>query len=262
MNKRGEATSLNTNEVIGLVLTFLFIVILITISGKVFFNKGCPAGFDLIEKVEFNPSIASICDEDSEDVLCCSRKSDPLQICKYHREEKELDCDKLAGFNFLKVCSDNTGCGVSTNKCSGGYCEKGICFVKDGIGKCVENFDIDGKRIIVSEDSCEKEFDGSSVGDRCEGARHCIFNEFTRDGKCLGGHFNVGIDDARKECERYCSEAREEVYALNSRYCTARFPVKVENKAEPVEYDCYSRESPIRADCFVQCKHIGQIPQE
>ncbi len=261
MDKRGE--NLSTNELTGIILTFLFIVILLSIGGKVFLNKGCPAGYDLIPNGEYNPSIADICGEKdpSGDVLCCSRKSDPLQVCKYYLEEKRFDCEKLTKFDFLKVCSDNTACGVSADICSGGYCEKGICLVKDGVGRCVNKFEIDEKEIIVNEDSCEMEFEEDFVGSSCEGARHCIFNAFTRNGDCLGGYFNVDIDDAKKECERYCDEARDEAYPLSSRFCIARFLIKVKDINEPVEYDCYSRQSPIRADCFVQCKHPGQIPK-
>ena len=263
MNKRGESeTSLGTNEFIGLILTFLFLVILFLIGGKVFLNKGCPAGYDIVESAEFNPSIVKICGDGSNsgNILCCARKSDPLNVCKYYREEKRFDCEKLTEFNFLKVCSDNTACGISTDECSGGYCEKGICLVKDGIGKCVDKFEIDGKEIIADEDSCERNFNGDSVGSSCGGLRHCIFEAFTRDGKCLGGYYNVDAGDAKKECERYCKEARDEIYPLSSRFCAVKFPIKVGDRAEPVEYDCYSRVSPIKTDCSVQCKSQALVP--
>lgn len=264
MNKRGEqSTGLTTSEVTGLVLTFLFILIVSFIIGRAFLNKGCPVGYDLIEKSEFNPSIENICGsyDNSGKAVCCSRKSDPLKVCKYYREDKRLECDKLAGFNFLKVCGDNTACGVSTDRCSGGYCEKGVCLVKDGIGKCVERFQIEGKEIIVNEDSCTREFDGVSVGSSCEGIRHCIFNAFTRDGKCLGGYFNVDIEDARRECERYCDDAKDIVEnPLNSRYCTAKFPIIVEGESRPVDSYCY--KDIINVGCSVQCKPATLTPAE
>lgn len=264
MNKRGESeTSLSTNEVIGLVLTFLFILIIVFILGKALLSRGCPAGYDLIESSKFNPSIEKICGEKdaSEKITCCVRKSDPLQVCKYYRSEKRLDCNKLTEFNFFKVCSDNTACGVSTNECSGGYCEKGLCLVKDGIGRCVERFELDGKDIIVNKDSCERDFDGVSVGNNCQEkeGRHCVFNSFTRKGKCSGAYFSVDIEDAKKECERYCYESRDMEYPLNSEYCTAKFPIKVKDKLEPVNYNCYS--DPINVKCSVQCKQPEQIPQ-
>lgn len=260
MNKRGE--ELTTNQLIGAILTLLFIITLSSCAYKIL-NKGCPAGYDLVDKSEFNPSIEKICGnvDNSGEILCCSRKSDPLQICKYYREDKRLECDKLAEFNFLKVCGDNTACGISTDKCSGGYCEKGVCFVKDRIGKCVERFEIDGKEINVNQDSCEKEFEGGTVGSSCVGTRHCIFNSFTRDGKCLGGYFNVDIDDARKECERYCADARDIVdNPLSSRYCTAKFPIVAEGESEPVDSYCYN--NPINIGCSVQCKAAALIPVE
>ena len=263
MDKKGEGgSSLSTNELIGFILTLLFIIAVSFIIGKAFLNKGCPAGYDIIEKTEFNPSIEKICGADnSEDVLCCSRKSDPLQVCKYYREDKRFACEKLAQFNSLQVCGDNTACGVSTSECSGGYCEKGVCLVKEGVGKCVEKFDIDGKEVIVNEDSCEKEFDGIFVGSSCNGIRHCIFDAFTRNGKCLGGYFNVNIEDARSECERYCADARDDVEnPLNSRYCTAKLPIYVEGESKPVDTYCYN--APINVECSVLCKAAALIPQE
>ncbi|MBS3151414.1 hypothetical protein J4443_03495 [Candidatus Woesearchaeota archaeon] len=263
MNKRGEI-SLSSNEVTGLVLTFFFIFIVLLIGGKVLLNKGCPAGFDLISSNEFSPSIVKICGEydKSGETLCCSRKSDPLQICRYDKGEKEfyLPCEKLTEFNFLKVCSDNTKCGASTDECSGGYCENGVCLVKEGRGKCVDKFEIDGKEIIVNDDSCEREFEGGSIGSKCEGARHCIFNAFTRDGKCSGGYFNVGVEDARKECRRLCDEARDAIDPLSSRFCTVKFPIITRDVGEPVEYDCYSSGSLIKTDCAVQCEPVSLIP--
>lgn len=185
MDKRG--IELTTNEVIGIVLVLLFIFILGGCVFRIASNKSCPAGYDVIDRSEFNPSIASICgEEDSEDAICCSRKSDPLQVCKYYKEEKELNCDKLVVFNLNNVCDDKTVCGASTLSCSGAYCEKGLCFVKDGIGKCVDTFEIEGKRIIVNKNSCEKEFYRDNVGSSCEEGKHCVFDSFSRNGKCLG----------------------------------------------------------------------------
>ena len=262
MNKRGESgTSLSTNEFIGFILTLLFIIAVSLLIGKAFLNKGCPAGYDLVDKSEFNPSIKEICgNANNKDILCCSRKSDPLNVCEYYREDKRSECEKLNEFNFLKVCGDNTACGISTDKCSGGYCEKGVCLVKERIGKCVERFEIDGKELIVNEDSCKREFDGVSVGSNCEGIRHCIFDAFTRNGKCLGGYFHVDIEDARSECERYCADARNDVQPLNSRYCTAKFPIYVEEESKPIDTYCYN--TPINVGCSVQCKAAVLIPQE
>lgn len=183
MNKRG--VELATNEVIGLVLVLLFIFILGGCVFRIASSRSCPAGYDLIDKSEFNPSIASICGEENENVLCCSRKSDPLQVCKYFKDEKELNCDKLANFDLNNVCSDNTACGASTASCSGAYCEKGLCFVKDGVGKCVDKFEIDEEMMIVNENSCEKEFYRNNVGSSCEEGKHCVFDSFSRNGKCL-----------------------------------------------------------------------------
>ena len=195
MNKRGEegGTGLMSGEAIKFILTLLFILIVAGITVKIYLSRGCPAGYDLIESVDFNPGIQKICgDTSGEKVSCCARKSDPLQICKYYRDSKRIECNRLTQFNLFNVCSDNTACGVSTSECSGGYCEKGVCLVKDGVGRCVERFEIDGKQIAVNKDSCRRDFDGVSVGSSCEAeeyGKHCVFDEFTRKGECSGVKF-------------------------------------------------------------------------
>ena len=254
MDKRGIEEI--TDNTIGILMTLLFVIVAGLIIWNVSSSQACPAGYDLLDDYESNPSIVSVCGEKDPTgkIICCMRKSNALQVCKYTRESKKLDCEVLVGFNIGKICEDNTACGASTDKCSGGYCDKGICMVKDGVGGCVENFNMDGKEIIVNQDSCESEFNGVSVGRSCSEGRHCIFDLFTRNGKCRGGYSNVNIDVARGECKRLCKE-------FSSEFCTARFPVLSEGRTKPVNYDCYSADSPIRTSCEVKCKSPDQTPQ-
>ncbi|MBI2507935.1 hypothetical protein HYV89_03200 [Candidatus Woesearchaeota archaeon] len=252
MHKRGIEEI--TDNTIGILMTVLFVIVAGLILWNVLSVQACPAGYGLIEDYDSNPSMVDICGEkdSSGETTCCARKNNALEICKYNKSsDKKLDCRFLTEFNLGKVCNDNTACGVSTSECSGAYCEKGICLVKEGIGRCAEKFDIEGKEIAVKNNSCESEFDGVSIGSACSDGRHCLFDLFTRDGKCRGGYFNVNIEDAKSECRRLCKDD-------SSGYCTNKFPILVEGKAEPVDYDC--RRLGVTCSSF-QCKSLEQSPQ-
>ena len=123
----------------------------------------------------------------------------------------------------------------------------------------------DEKEINVDEDSCEKDFNGISVGNRCEGIRHCIFDAFTRDGKCLGLDLGVSAEGPdlttiKNDCEQYCAETRDMTDPLSSRYCTVKFPIRLQDETGIVNTNCY--DPPINVRCGVNCKTAALIPQE
>ena len=104
MDRKGEGGSGITFEhVIGLLIGVVVLGTMFGCGYKVYSAQECPAGYSLIQTFK-DPYILFICgsldDMEEGNYRCCQRKSNPKEICKYYRADKELSCEILDPINF------------------------------------------------------------------------------------------------------------------------------------------------------------------
>ncbi len=263
MNKKGVFTLEFT---ISLVLTVLVLIILGGFLLKAYSSQQCPVGYNIINDFS-DPTIYELCGSaeklQENKQRCCQRKSDLNEVCLWDMEDKEyLRCDKISLFNFNNVCLDNTKCGVSSRECSGAYCEKGVCLVENGIGRCVEKFNIGEKRINIESNAlCIEGVRDNILGSKCEGEKglHCIFDIKNSRALCRGGGFlAISEQDAFNECGGLCEEAKERFTPsemFKSEFCRrGAIPVSSGGKDKPIMKKC--------SEIYPDCKCGVSSPEE
>ena len=258
-------TQISRDFTLSLVLVVVVVLIFGGCAKNYYSARECPAGYNLISSYPIL-SIENFCGsfelQKQNNYRCCQRKSDANEICKYDLQTKDLQCTDLVEFNLLNVCLDNTPCGASTAQCSGAYCSSGICAVENGQAKCTTDLLLDGKSASVNKDKSCGELDETTIGNICDGNRHCIYNLGDKQGKCLGGFIGISVEDAKTKCESLCKKAIED-YTINERFksdfCkTDEFPVVSTKKEAPLLKNCVE----VYNCSSVDCNPSGGIPRE
>lgn len=205
MNKRGDAgTGMTLEEVIRFLIAIIFFGLFAGCMYKVFFAQECPLGYTLILNFE-DPEINRVCGttEELEDVVCCLRKSNPLEIIRWDKEKEEVVRKvNLGSFSELYpggfTCKEEVPCGMGGENnlgqtCAGVYCPMDkLCRIKTEEGKkkgeCVSELEIKKGEItatvyVMSDESllCGQ-IEDTLVGTACNekekqlGLKHCIFD--------------------------------------------------------------------------------------